>query len=127
MRKDFDEWNEVKKKTNAERPRFYTVREIWWCRLGVNVGTEQDGGDKLFLRPIIIIRAFGPDTCMVVPLTTSERLHPLRFPVGDVQGKKATALLSQARAIDTRRLIEKIGFLDKVIFAQLRKAVRRLF
>jgi len=127
MKKDFDRWNEMKKRTHSGRSHFYTVREIWWCRLGVNIGSEQDGGDKLFLRPCLIIRAFGPDTCIVVPLTTSEREHPLRFPVGDVQGKKATALLSQSRAIDTRRLVEKIGFLDKAIFTQLRKAVRRLF
>ena len=127
MKKDFDTWNVVKKKTNVEHPRLYTVREIWWCRLGVNVGTEQDGGDRLFIRPVVILRAFGPDTLMVVPLTTSERLHPLRIPVGVIQGEKASALLSQLRVVDTRRLIEKVGFLDKEIFAQLRKAVRKLF
>jgi len=43
MEKDFDAWNKVKKLTNAEQPRLYTVREIWWCRIGVNIGTEQDG------------------------------------------------------------------------------------
>ena len=30
MKKDFNKWNEVKKRTNAEDPRLYTVREIWW-------------------------------------------------------------------------------------------------
>ena len=127
MKKDFDTWNVVKKKTNVEHPRLYTVREIWWCRLGVNVGTEQDGGDRLFIRPVVILRAFGPDTLMIVPLTTSERLHPLRIPVGVIQGEKASALLSQLRVVDTRRLIEKVGFLDKGTFTQLRKAVRKLF
>jgi len=127
MQKDFDKWNEAKKRTHAELPRRYTVREIWWCRLGVNVGSEQDGNGRSFLRPIVIIRSFGPETCVVIPLTTSERLHPLRVPVGDIQEKKASALLSQMRVIDTRRLVEKVGFLDKIIFAQLRKAVRKLF
>lgn len=103
MKKDFDRWNIVKKQTNVEHPRFYTVREIWWCRLGVNVGTEQDGGDGLFLRPVVIVRAFGPETCAVIPLTTSERRHPLRLPVGDVQGEKATALISQMRVVDALR------------------------
>jgi hypothetical protein len=41
--KDFDSWNEIKKKTESEKPRFYKVREIWWCRFGLNIGTEQDG------------------------------------------------------------------------------------
>ena len=127
MKKDFDGWNKVKKQTHAEHPRLYTVREIWWCRLGVNIGTEQDGGSRLFLRPVIILRAFGPDTLVVVPLTTSERLHPLRIPVGVIQGEKASALLSQLRVVDTRRLIEKVGFLEKSIFTELRKSVRKLF
>ena len=44
MEKDFDGWNRKKRETHGEEPRLYTVREILWCRLGVNVGTEQDGG-----------------------------------------------------------------------------------
>lgn len=36
MKKDFDGWNEVKKRTDAEQLRLYTVREIWWCRFGVS-------------------------------------------------------------------------------------------
>ncbi len=127
IKKDFDKWNELKKKTDKEEHRLYTVREIWWCRLGVNVGDEQDGSDKLFLRPVVIIRSFGPNTCIAIPLTTSLRKHPLRIFIGNVSGQEANALLSQIRVIDTRRLVEKIGFLDKVIFDTLRKSVRNLF
>ncbi|MBI5004679.1 MAG: type II toxin-antitoxin system PemK/MazF family toxin [Candidatus Lloydbacteria bacterium] len=127
MKKDFDSWNGAKKKTNVEYPRLYTVREIWWCRLGVNIGSEQDGNGRSFLRPIVIMRAFGPETCVVVPLTTSEQKHPLRIPVGKIQERNASALLSQVRVIDTRRLVEKVGFLDKETFERLRKAVRNLF
>lgn len=127
MHKDFDKWNVEKKRTNAEQPRLYTVREVWWCRVGINVGSEQDGSGKLFLRPVVIIRGFGANTCMVIPLTTSSRRHPLRIPVGKIQDRTAKAILSQIRVIDTRRLVEKVGFLDKKIFAQLRKTARMLF
>ncbi len=127
MEKDFDRWNILKKQTHFGRSRFYTVREIWWCRLGANVGTEQDGSGRLFLRPVVILRAFGPETCLVVPLTTSQHTHPLRIPVGLIQEKKASAVLSQIRVIDTRRLIEKVGFLEKNVFTELRKAVKKLF
>jgi len=125
--KDFDGWNKVKKETHAELPRLYTVREIWWCRLGTNVGSEQDGSGQLFLRPVIIIRSFGPHTCVVLPLTTSPQKHPLRIPVGAIQGQSASAILSQMRIIDTRRLVEKVGFLDKKIFVVLKKAAKDLF
>jgi hypothetical protein len=43
MEKDFDGWNGKKKATHWEEPRLYTVGEIWWCRLGVNV----NGGEKM--------------------------------------------------------------------------------
>lgn len=126
MQKDFDKWNEIKKKTDEENPRLYTVREIWWCRFGVNIGTEQDGKGKLYLRPCIILRGFGSDACMVVPLTTSSREHVLRIPIGKIEKEEAKANISQIRVIDTRRLVEKIGFLEKDVFSKLRKAVKDL-
>ena len=124
MKKDFDKWNKIKKRTHAENPRLYTLREIWWCRIGVNIGTEQDGGGKLFLRPVVILRGFGSDACLIVPLTTSVREHPLRVSVGVIDGYPARANLSQLRIIDTRRLVEKIGFLEQEIFQALRKAAK---
>ena len=126
MQKNFDAWNTIKKKTNIEEPRLYTVREVWWCRLGANVGFEQDGSGRLFLRPVVIVRSFGPTVCLILPLTASKQKHPLRISVGDVQGKQASALLSQMRIIDTRRLVEKVGFMDKQVFMQLKKALKGL-
>ena len=91
MEKDFNAWNEIKKKTENEEPRLYTVREMWWCRFGVNIGTEQDGKGDWYVRPCVILRGFGPDACLVVPLTTSKREHRLRVPAGIVEGKEARA------------------------------------
>jgi len=126
MEKDFDRWNEEKKRTDSEMPRLYTVREIWWCRLGVNVGTEQDGSGEKFLRPVVIMRGFGPEACLVVPLTTSSHVHPLRVAIGLVDAQEARANISQVRVVDTRRLVEKIGFLEKKAFSKLQKAARDL-
>ena len=125
--KDFDGWNLKKKNVQIEESRLYTTREVWWCRLGVNIGSEQDGNGEEFLRPVIIVRGFGAKTCLVIPLTTSSKIHPLRISLGEIQSKSASALLSQIRVIDTRRLVEKICFLDKDRFKELRKAVKNLF
>ncbi|MFH1170496.1 MAG: hypothetical protein V1704_02965 [Candidatus Vogelbacteria bacterium] len=47
MKKDFDQWNERKKGLhNRDRVPFYHEREIWWCALGVNIGSEQDGSKE---------------------------------------------------------------------------------
>lgn len=126
MDKAFDAWNEEKKRIETEYGRFYTVREIWWCKIGVNVGSEQDGNGDFFLRPVVIIRSFGKRMCLIAPLTTSNHTHRLRIPVGIVAVKNATALISQIRVIDTRRFVEKIGFLEKEMFEKLRKSVKEV-
>ena len=122
--KNFDEWNKIKKKVNIEKPRFYTVREIWWCRFGLNIGTEQDGKGEKYVRPCVILRGFGADACLVVPLTTSRREHVLRIDIGFVDGDLSKANLSQIRVIDTRRLQNKIEFLEKGAFVKLKKTAK---
>ena len=125
--KDFDKWNEKKKIMQSENVRLYTVREIWWCRFGVNIGVEQDGKNEWFTRPCVIIRGFGPSACLVAPLTTSKRKHQMRVDIGIVDEEQAKVNISQIRVIDTRRLWVKIGFLNKEKFAELRKALKKLF
>lgn len=93
---------------------------------GVNIGTEQDGKGEWYSRPGVILRGFGPDACLVVPLTTSPRKHVLRVPVGLVEGLEACANLSQIRVVDTRHLEDKIGFLEEKVFSKLRKAAKDL-
>jgi mRNA interferase MazF len=105
----------------------YNVREIWWCRLGLNIGNEQDGKGQWYLRPCVIVTAFGAHACFVVPLTTAVRKHKYRIYVGLIDGKEARANISQMRIIDTRRLVEKIEFMDLSVFKDIRKALRNLF
>ena len=125
MKKDFEQCNIQKQNIhNKGTGKFYHAREIWWCSFGVNVGSEQDGGVVENRRPVLILKGLGPMTCIVVPLTKSTHTHQYRIPVGDVAGEKATAVLSQIKVIDTKRLVRKIGFLEKEIFEIIRKAAR---
>jgi hypothetical protein len=51
MQRDFDRWNAIKKATDAvdEDVRlFFRDGEIWWVRLGKNVGYELDGKSREF-------------------------------------------------------------------------------
>ena len=100
---------------------FAHEREIWWCSLGTNVGSEEDGTGRNYDRPVLILKGVSKETCFVIPLTTSVKIHRLRPSVGTVAGKSSHALLSQLRLIDTRRLVRKIGVLQKDIFEQVRK------
>ena len=127
MSQDFDGWNEQKKQTHKRRNApFYHDRELWWCALGVNVGSEQDGSGEEYRRPVLVLKGLSAETCLVIPLTTSVRHHPMRPAVGKVEGKDAHALLSQMRVIDTKRLVRKICYLDKVVFEEIRKTAREM-
>jgi mRNA-degrading endonuclease toxin of MazEF toxin-antitoxin module len=127
MEKEFDRWNELKKQVDAaESLPLYHAREIWWAHLGVNVGYEQDGTGPSYERPILIIRGFSPHVCLVVPPTTSKKRDRFYITVGSVEGKSAAAIVSQIRLIDTRRLINKVGTLERSHFDPIRKAARKL-
>ena len=127
MKKEFDKWNEKKKKINEqELDIFYHEREIWWCSLGVNIGSEQDGSGEEYRRPVLILKGLSRQTCLIVPLTASPQTHPLRPSVGLVDGKAATALLSQIRVIDSKRLVRKIGYLNQETFNRIRKTAKDL-
>jgi mRNA-degrading endonuclease toxin of MazEF toxin-antitoxin module len=127
MHKDFDGWSGVKKDINAKKSApFCHEREVWWCTLGVNVGSEQDGSSTEYRRPVLILKGFSRETFLVIPLTTSVRAHPLRPSIGMIAGKESHALLSQMRVIDTKRLVRKIAVLDTQMFEIIRKTARGL-
>ena len=125
MKKDFHSWTEIKKKLHEnEVKRFYHSREVWWCSLGVNIGFEQDGDGAEYQRPVLILKGLSKNTCIVIPLTTSAHKHPLRISLGEIGGKEASAIISQMRVIDTKRLEEKVGFIDREICETIRKVVK---
>jgi len=122
--KNFDEWNIVKKNIDTDFSKFYKERDVWWSYVGVNVGNEQDGDKENFRRPVLIVKGISRKTCFIVPLTTSKREHFSRINIGMVGDKEAKAIISQMKIIDTRRLISKIGMLDKNMFEIIRKSIK---
>ena len=126
MHKEFDPWNEIKKKTDAQSDYLplYHERQVRWCRLGVNVGFEQDGTGEGYSRPVLILKGFSRRACLVVPLTTSHKKSLYHVPVGTVDGREAFAIISQIRLVDTRRLYLLVGTLDKKTFESVRKAIK---
>lgn len=121
MEKEFDRWNDDKKQVNETDTSqvFFDEREVWWVRLGVNVGFEQDGTGGDFERPVLIIKKFNPQVFIGVPLSTTQKKGKYYFPVGDVEGQQATAILSQIRLLDAKRLLNRAGVIDFETFEKL--------
>lgn len=129
MTKDFDNWNKEKQvihERTLEEEFFYRAREMWWCSLGVNVGFEQDGTGQGYERPVLILKGFSRQVCLVIPMTTSLKTNPYHVSLGLVDGRQSSAIISQLRLIDTKRLSNKIGLLDQAVFETIRKAVKDL-
>lgn len=128
MKKDFDLWNQYKKDIEADHDNvLYQKRDIWWCRLGVNVGYEQDGTGKEFERPVVVLYGFSKQVCLVVPLTTSTKKNRYHISAGKVHGKDAYAITSQIRLIDTKRLFKKMGKIPQDTCIEIQKAIRKFF
>ncbi|MBP7670695.1 type II toxin-antitoxin system PemK/MazF family toxin [Candidatus Gracilibacteria bacterium] len=124
MFRDFDLWNILKKRVEFEPSvPYFHPREIWFARLGKNVGFEQNGKGKDFLRPILVLKKFNKRVFWALPLTTSGKLGSLYSPLGLVDGKMSTAILSQLRLVDAKRLLYKSAVLSKTVFLNLKKAI----
>ena len=125
MEKDFDSWNIKKKAIHHEGVhKFYHEREVWWCALGVNVGSEQDGTGENNDRPVLILRGVSKHTCIIVPLTSSQGKHRLGVPIGTIHEKNTSAILSQMRIIDIKRLLYRITYINQNIFISVQKAAK---
>jgi len=124
MAKDFAGWNKLKQNLQqAHNLPTYNQREIWWCSIGVNLGHEEDGKNKLFQRPVVIIRKFNKHIFLGVPLTTQARNSPYYFPM-KFRGREQSAMLSQIRIYDSKRLSDIMGKLAPDEFAKLRNAIK---
>ncbi len=72
--KDFSEWNIQKGIIHHDNEhKWCNERDIWWCKLGINIGYEQDGKGEGSLRPVLIIKKFNKFVCLVVPLSTKKK------------------------------------------------------
>lgn len=125
--KDFDTWNKNKIDIDKnEENRWCRPRDIWWCRVGINVGFEQDGKGKWFLRPVIVLRNFGIYTALIVPLTTHVKHNKYHVLLGKISGLEASAIVTQIRLVDTKRLVEKVGKVDPKLFDNVKRAIKDL-
>ncbi len=128
MKKDFRKWHDKKSQidTVLKRP-FFHEKEIWFCHLGVNVGSEQDGRGGNFLRPVIVVRKFNNEVFWAIPLTKTEKKTEYYFQFSFHNNEISTAILSQIRLIDARRLSHLVDEISQKDFDTLIKKLKEYF
>lgn len=126
--KNFYLWHTKKRIIHNETNRvFCKEREIWFCYLGENIGFEQDGRGVDFLRPVVVVKKFNNEIFWAIPLTKGEK--PKRsyyYTFQFVETVCSTAIISQLRLVDVKRLKYKTGTMTEVDFECLKIKIRQL-
>ena len=123
MAKDFKEWHELKSVLEKDGRRvFFHEREVWFSSLGFNLGYEQDGKGAKFLRPVIVLKKFNQDIFWGIPMTGTIKPYPYYYELS-VNGNKVSAVVSQLRLIDRKRLFRKVGMISEEDFERIKQRV----
>ena len=126
MEKDFDDWNILKQRlTDKKNIPAFGQREIWWCHLGVNIGDEENGKNKVYSRPILVVKKFNNHIFWGLPLTTQIKekryYHKIKF-----KDNEQCVMISQLRLWDARRLTTRMGKIPTDQFDEIRKIISDL-
>lgn len=121
--KNFDDWNAQKKDLDSlKRDILFKEGEIWWCAVGLNIGSEVYGKGKDFQRPVLILKKLTRDSCIVLPITTQSKdgtwYHHLQ-----IHGENRWVMMHQIRIISSNRLSKRQTSLFVGQFEQLKKSV----
>jgi len=130
--KKFDEWNAVKKKTqDNERKLGIKPRDIFWAKIGQNIGSEEYGKNDNFARPVIIIRKLTHDLFIGIPLTSTlkdnDYFHSFEYNNKSNGLTKNSAMILQVRTFSIKRLMNKTGVISKEDFEVVIEKSKGLF
>jgi mRNA-degrading endonuclease toxin of MazEF toxin-antitoxin module len=121
MEKDFDKWNELKKNINNRDPIYVSEREVWFCSVGLNVGSEQDGKNEVYERPVLVIKKITSNTFVGVPLTSNKKKGSWYISIDSME---SSAIITQIKLFDTRRLTRKMKSIPINEFELVKEAIR---
>ncbi len=122
----FKNWIEHKFNiNNQERKHQIKEGEVYWCSLGLNIGDEENGKGLNFRRPVLVLKKFNKNIFIGVPLTTKNKEN--RYYVKALlKGENISAIISQIRIIDVKRLDEKIGYTRNTDFKNIRSKIKEM-
>jgi mRNA interferase MazF len=126
--KRFLEWIKLKESLHAHthKPPLFKDGEVWWCSIGENVGSEINGKNTFFSRPIIVYRKLSSNTFLAIPTSTQDKKGTWYIEI-TLHGIMSLAILSQIRVLDYKRLSNKIGQLGPTDFKRVKVGFRKLY
>lgn len=126
MEKDFDKWNEFKKKLEKQDKKLiFKEWEIWWTSIWLNTKAESCWKWPEFRRPVLIIKKLSHSTCIIIPLSTKIK-NGTWFANYEINGIKYTALLYQIKMLHINRFTKRELKLNKESFNSIKKKLKKL-
>jgi mRNA interferase MazF len=133
MNDNFDKWNEVKKQIHQVSFNLgIKPREIYWTKIGLNIGNEEYGKGKDFVRPVIIVRQLTHDLFIGIPTTTSTKddndyFHKITYTEKMTNTIiESSAMILQQKVFSKKRLLSKIGTVKKEDFEKIVTKLKKL-
>jgi mRNA-degrading endonuclease toxin of MazEF toxin-antitoxin module len=74
---------------------------------GSNIGYEQDGKNKMFERPALLVKKFNKSIVWVLPSTSQDKTGKYYYQF-EYENKKYSFILTQLRTISSERLLRRI-------------------
>jgi len=124
--KNIIEWTKIKIRVYfSDKLINFRDGEMWWVNLGVNIGHEEDGKNKNFERPVLVLRKFNKYLFLSVALSTKikDNVYYYKYVY---KGNEYSILLSQIRVLSNKRLIRKIGMLPPADYVVVKEKVKNL-
>lgn len=122
----FVNWTKLKVKTHiSERVFYFYERQIWWASLGQNIGSEQNGKNSNFERPILVFKKFNEDTLWAIPASSKIKTGQY-YELFHLDDKEFSLNLSQLRLISSKRLLRLTGEITREEYEIIKNRVRNL-
>ncbi|MDR3642346.1 MAG: type II toxin-antitoxin system PemK/MazF family toxin [Candidatus Doudnabacteria bacterium] len=126
MQKDFDNWNEKKKALERRSEKFlFKSGDIWWCSVGINIGSESCGKGVTFRRPVLVVRKLSSVSFIGIPLSTQPKIGSW-FSSVLVNGVTQFVLLYQIRMFHVNRFQRRLATLENKDLIEIKQKLETL-
>jgi len=95
---------------------------VYWCSLGENIGDEENGKGDDFRRPVLIFKKFNNNIFWGIPLSTKIKDNKYYIKIS-LKNEEVSAMISQLRILDTKRLDEYVGYISRVDFIKIQNRI----
>lgn len=124
---EYDGWNEVKKdlELHGRRPKI-SQGQVWWSGVGRNIGTELNGKNSRFSRPVIVFKKICSSKFLAIPLTSKEHEGSWYVPF-EFDGRCETAVVCDAKVLSVKRLYRMMGTISNADYNKIQERFNELF